>query len=139
MLSKLGSGQTKYEYQQPQTSMLETFDNKHPDRDYLVTHDCFEYTSLCPITGQPDFATIQIRLIPDKLCVETKSLKLYLFAFRNEGMFMEDSVNRIFNDLWAVMLPRSMTVQATFKSRGGIQTSVQVSRSQEAHETTPNG
>jgi 7-cyano-7-deazaguanine reductase len=108
--------------------MLETFKNQHHDRDYVVTHDCLEYSSLCPITGQPDFAVIVIRFVPDVLCVETKSLKLYLFAYRNEGMFMEDSINRIFNDLWAVITPRSMTVKGTFKSRGGIQTSVEVSR-----------
>ncbi len=103
---------------------LETFDNPHPSRDYLVTMDCPEFTCLCPRTGQPDFATIRIRFVPDASCVELKSLKLYLWSYRDEGAFHEDVTNRILEDLVSVMDPRYLEVEAEFYVRGGITTSV---------------
>ena len=100
--------------------VLEAFDNKHPNRDYWVTFNCPEFTSLCPITGQPDFATISISYIPDIKMVESKALKLYLFSFRNHGDFHEDCVNIIMNDLIALMDPRYIEVTGIFTPRGGI-------------------
>ena len=100
--------------------VLETFDNAHPDRDYLVTLRCPEFTTLCPITGQPDFATLLINYIPDKRMVESKSLKLYLFGFRNHGDFHEDVTNIIMNDLIALMGPKYIEVKGLFTPRGGI-------------------
>ena len=100
--------------------MLETFENKHPDRDYFVKFNCPEFTSLCPITGQPDFATITISYVPDKIMVESKSLKLYLFSFRNHGDFHEDCVNIIMEDLIRLMDPRYIEVWGKFTPRGGI-------------------
>jgi 7-cyano-7-deazaguanine reductase len=101
-------------------SVLETFVNKHPARDYWVTFICPEFTSLCPMTGQPDFATLTIRYIPAERMVESKSLKLYLFSFRNQGDFHEDCVNMILNDLVKLMKPRYLEVLGTFNPRGGI-------------------
>ncbi len=100
--------------------ILETFENKHPDRDYFVKFNCPEFTSLCPITGQPDFATIYISYIPDIRMVESKSLKLYLFSFRNHGDFHEDCVNIILKDLVRLMDPRYIEVWGKFTPRGGI-------------------
>ncbi len=100
--------------------VLETFANKHPERDYWVTFNCPEFTSLCPVTGQPDFAKIVIRYIPDERMVESKSLKLYLFSFRNHGDFHEDCVNIILNDLVALMDPKYIEVIGEFVPRGGI-------------------
>lgn len=100
--------------------VLESFVNKHPGRDYWVRFNCPEFTSLCPITGQPDFATIQIDYIPDVRMVESKSLKLYLFSFRNHGAFHEDCVNIIMNDLIALMDPKYIEVTGLFTPRGGI-------------------
>ena len=99
---------------------LETFANTHPGRDYTITHTCPEFTALCPKTGQPDFATIRITYVPDKLCVELKSLKLYLFAYRDRGIFYEHVTNVILDDLVAAVKPRSMTVEGEFNVRGGI-------------------
>ena len=96
------------------------FDNKHPDRDYWVTFTCPEFTTLCPKTGQPDFATLTIRYIPAKRLVESKSLKLYLFGFRNHGDFHEDVVNVIYNDLVKLLKPKYMEVYGKFAARGGI-------------------
>ena len=97
-ITLLGNQGTKYSFEYaPQ--ILESFDNKHPNRDYFVKFNCPEFTSLCPITGQPDFATIYISYIPDIKMVESKSLKLYLFSFRNHGDFHEDCMNIIMNDL----------------------------------------
>ena len=101
-------------------SVLETFANTHPERDYWVTFNCPEFTSLCPMTGQPDFATLTIRYIPSARMVESKSLKLYLFSFRNQGDFHEDCVNMILNDLVRLMNPRYIEVLGTFNPRGGI-------------------
>lgn len=100
--------------------MLETFVNKHPDNDYFVKFNCPEFTSLCPITGQPDFATITISYVPDVKMVESKSLKLYLFSFRNHGDFHEDCVNIIMKDLIKLMEPKYIEVWGKFTPRGGI-------------------
>lgn len=100
--------------------VLETFVNKHPGREYLVTFTCPEFTSLCPKTGQPDFAKILITYIPREKMVESKSLKLYLFSFRNHGDFHEDCVNIILNDLVSLMDPKYIEVKGIFTPRGGI-------------------
>ena len=100
--------------------MLETFVNKHPENDYLVTLNCPEFTTLCPKTGQPDFAHIYINYIPGERMVESKSLKLYLFSFRNHGDFHEDCINIIMKDLVALMQPRYLEVYGIFTPRGGI-------------------
>lgn len=100
--------------------LLETFVNKHPENEYLVTLDCPEFTSLCPKTGQPDFGHIIISYIPRELMVESKSLKLYLFSFRNHGDFHEDCVNIIMKDLIKLMSPKYIEVVGDFNPRGGI-------------------
>ena len=100
--------------------VLETFENKHPGNDYWVQFNCPEFTSLCPITGQPDFAEIKIAYIPAERMVESKSLKLYLFSFRNHGDFHEDCVNIIMKDLVALMQPKYIEVVGIFTPRGGI-------------------
>ena len=100
--------------------VLETFTNRHPENDYWVKFNCPEFTSLCPITGQPDFAEIVIRYIPDIKMVESKSLKLYLFSFRNHGDFHEDCVNTIMKDLIKLMDPKYIEVVGLFTPRGGI-------------------
>jgi 7-cyano-7-deazaguanine reductase len=99
---------------------FETFENPHPKRDYVIRHVAPEFTSVCPKTGQPDFGTIEIEYVADSLCVELKSLKLYLQAYRGEGVFYEDVVNRILDDLAAALKPRRMTVTGKFNPRGGI-------------------
>ena len=99
---------------------LETFPNRHPRRDYTIIHTCPEFTALCPKTGQPDFATIRITYVPDQLCVELKSLKLYLFGYRDRGIFYEHVTNVILDDLVRAVKPRSMTVEGEFNVRGGI-------------------
>lgn len=106
---------------------LETFPNPNPGRDYEISFECPEFTCLCPRTGQPDFATIRIRYVPDRLCVELKSLKLYLWSFRDEGHFHEAVTNRILDDLVRVTRPRHMTVVGDFNVRGGIHTVVTAS------------
>lgn len=100
--------------------VLEAFVNKHQDNDYWVTFNCPEFTSLCPITGQPDFATIHINYLPDVMMVESKALKLYLFSFRNHGAFHEDCVNIIMKDLIKLMEPKYIEVVGIFTPRGGI-------------------
>ena len=100
--------------------ILEKFNNKHVENDYFIKFNCPEFTSLCPITGQPDFATIYISYIPDKYCVESKSLKLYLFSFRNHGDFHEDCVNIIMKDLVKLLNPRYIEVWGKFLPRGGL-------------------
>ena len=100
--------------------VLETFENRHPDNDYWVRFNCPEFTTLCPITGQPDFAEIRISYIPDRRMVESKSLKLYLFSFRNHGDFHEDCVNTILEDLRKLMDPKYIEVTGFFTPRGGI-------------------
>jgi 7-cyano-7-deazaguanine reductase len=101
-------------------SVLETFPNSHPGRDYEIVHTCPEFTSVCPKTGNPDFGTIRISYVPDRLCVELKSLKLYLFGYRNKGVFYERVVNEILDDLVRALKPRRMTVEGLFNVRGGI-------------------
>ena len=118
-ITLLGNQNTKYSFDY-QPEVLETFDNKHPDRDYWVKFNCPEFTSLCPITGQPDFATIYISYVPDIRMVESKSLKLYLFSFRNHGDFHEDVVNIIMKDLVKLLEPRYLEVWGKFLPRGGI-------------------
>lgn len=117
-LTLLGSSTVYRDNYAPE--VLEAFDNKHTTRDYWVRFNCPEFTSLCPITGQPDFATIRIDYIPDIKMVESKSLKLYLFSFRNHGGFHEDCVNIILNDLVALMNPKYIEVTGLFTPRGGI-------------------
>lgn len=118
-ISLLGNQGTKYpDNYAPE--VLETFINKHMDNDYFVKFNCPEFTSLCPITGQPDFATITISYIPDVRMVESKSLKLYLFSFRNHGDFHEDCVNIIMKDLIKLMDPKYIEVWGKFTPRGGI-------------------
>jgi 7-cyano-7-deazaguanine reductase len=109
------------------TKQLETFPNPHPERDYDIAMDCPEFTCLCPKTGQPDFATIRIRYVPDQLCVELKSLKLYLWSYRGEGVFHEDVTNRILDDLVGAIAPRRITVRTDWLVRGGIHTVVEAS------------
>ena len=115
----LGNQKTKYP-QDYAPEMLETFINKHQDHDYFVKFNCTEFTSLCPMTGQPDFATIYISYVPDVKMVESKSLKLYLFSFRNHGDFHEDCVNIIMKDLIQLMEPKYIEVWGKFTPRGGI-------------------
>jgi len=105
---------------------LETFPNPEPRREYTIEFTCPEFTCLCPKTGQPDFATISIRYVPNRTCVELKSLKLYLWSFRNEGHFHEAVTNRILDDLVKALRPRSMEVVGDFFVRGGIHTVVTV-------------
>ena len=100
-------------------TILEAFDNPKPDRDYEIKFVFPEFTSVCPVTGQPDFATITITYVPDRLCVEMKSLKLYFLAYRNKGIFYEAVVNTILDDLIALLKPRAMTVIGDFNARGG--------------------
>lgn len=118
-LTLLGNSRTVYRDNYT-PEVLETFINKHPDNDYMVTFNCPEFTSLCPITGQPDFAEIRINYIPDERMVESKSLKLYLFSFRNRGDFHEDCVNIIMKDLKKLMDPKYIEVKGIFTPRGGI-------------------
>lgn len=118
-ISLLGNQGTKYDYGY-NPEVLEVFDNKHPGNDYFVKFNCPEFTSLCPITGQPDFATIYISYIPSIKMVESKSLKLYLFSFRNHGDFHEDCMNIIMKDLIKLMDPKYIEVWGKFTPRGGI-------------------
>src|ERR671913_591460 len=102
------------------TRELETFPNPRPERDYEINMECPEFTCVCPRTGQPDFATIRINYVPDKLCIELKSLKLYLWSYRNEGAFHEAVINQICDDIVKAIAPRSITVSGKFWVRGGI-------------------
>jgi 7-cyano-7-deazaguanine reductase len=117
----------------PSRDQLETFANQFPARDYTIEIVCPEFTSVCPKTGQPDFGTLTFRYVPDGLCVELKSLKMYLQAFRNEGIFYENVTNRIVDDLVAVLAPRRLTLVATFTPRGGISSRITVSHPADAH------
>ena len=118
-LTLLGNKNVKYDFGY-NPGLLETFDNKHPENDYWVKFNCPEFTSLCPITGQPDCANIIITYVPAQKMVESKSLKLYLFSFRNHGDFHEDCVNKIMKDLIALMDPKYIEVRGRFLPRGGI-------------------
>ena len=106
------------------SKQLETFPNPRPGREYEIRFECPEFTCVCPRTGQPDFATLRVTYVPDELCVELKSFKLYLWSFRDEGHFHEDVTNRILDDLVAALAPRSMTIEGDFNVRGGIHTTV---------------
>lgn len=115
----LGNQNTKYGFEY-NPKILESFENKHPENDYWVKFNCPEFTSLCPKTGQPDFATIYINYIPNEKMVESKSLKLYLFSFRNHGDFHEDCINKIMKDLIELLEPKYIEVWGKFLPRGGI-------------------
>lgn len=117
-LKNLGQ-ETQYQFEY-QPEVLEAFDNKHPENDYWVKFNNPEFTSLCPITGQPDFATIYLSYIPENKLVESKSLKLYFFSFRNHGAFHEDCINIIMKDLIALMNPKYIEVRGKFLPRGGL-------------------
>jgi 7-cyano-7-deazaguanine reductase len=134
-LSKLGRSSKLSEAQlaDPRT-ILETFPNPRPGRDYEIRFAFAEFTSMCPVTGQPDFATITVTYVPDRLCVEMKSLKLYYFSFRNRGIFYEGVVNQILDDLVAATRPRRMTVIGDFAVRGGTAGTVTAT-----HEANRNG
>jgi len=108
----------------PSRLILEAFPNPNPERDYLISFSCPEFTCVCPITGQPDFAEIRIAYVPDARCVELKSLKFYLYGFRNEGAFHEAVTNRFVDDLVALLAPRAIEVVGDFSVRGGIKTVV---------------
>jgi 7-cyano-7-deazaguanine reductase len=112
---------------------LEVFPNPRPERNYTITMECPEFTCLCPRTGQPDFATLHIRFIPDALCIELKSLKLYLWSYRDEGTFHETVINQILDDLVAACKPRFMEIIGDFYVRGGIYTSIRAT-----HGTLPS-
>ncbi len=120
------------------TGALDVFPNPKPERDYLITFECPEFTCLCPKTGQPDFATIRIRYVAGDLCVELKSLKLYLWSYRNVGAFHEAVVNRILDDLAAVCRPRFMEVSGDFYVRGGIHTTVTATTGRSDAVTRPD-
>jgi 7-cyano-7-deazaguanine reductase len=115
---------------------LQSFPNPHPGRDYTIEHTASEFTSVCPKTGQPDFGTIRVTYVPDRRCVELKSLKLYLQAFRDRGIFYEDVINVILDDLVRVTRPRVMTVEGRFSVRGGL-SSVVTARHEAARKTRP--
>ena len=108
---------------QPSKTLV-TFPNPRPERAYEIRHVCPEYTALCPVTGQPDFGTIVVRYVPDQLCVELKSLKLYIWSFRDEGHFFEQVTNQILDDLVRALKPRELKVVGLFNVRGGITTRV---------------
>ncbi|MCL6091484.1 MAG: preQ(1) synthase [Actinobacteria bacterium] len=107
-------------YDEPDAGVLETFANPHPGQDWAVSLDCYEFTSLCPVTGQPDFGRLLVTYVPDQLCVESKSMKLYLMGYRNHGAFHEDCVNRVASDLAARLAPVYLVVRGDFNPRGGI-------------------
>ncbi len=119
-LSLLGAKTSHLKFDEPSKDILEIFDNQHPENLHVVGLECMEFTSVCPMTGQPDFGTIHIAYIPNKLCVESKSLKLYLGSYRNHGSFHEDCVNQIANDISEVLNPRLIRVFGNFNVRGGI-------------------
>jgi 7-cyano-7-deazaguanine reductase len=118
---------------------LEVFPNPRPERNYTITMECPEFTCLCPRTGQPDFATIHIRFIPDQLCIELKSLKLYLWSYRDEGAFHEAVINRILDDLVDACKPRFMEIVGDFYVRGGIYTSVRATYGKEPADAEEEG
>ena len=124
-LSKLGA-LTPYRFDSPDGSVLEAFSNRYPGRNYVITLEHREFTSLCPMTGQPDFGVIRLCYAPNEKCLESKSFKLYLSAFRNHGAFMESLTNQIAEDLIALLAPRRLTLDGIFNVRGGTAISVRV-------------
>ena len=129
-LKLLGRSETHYP-SKPKAKTLETFPNRYPERDYWIRFDCEDFTSLCPITGQPDFAKLRIEYVPDKRCIETKSLKFYLASFRNTRSFNEEISNRILEDIVTVCAPRRLRVHGQFAARGGISVTVDASHPDE--------
>jgi 7-cyano-7-deazaguanine reductase len=119
----------------PSGGVLEAFDNRYPQRDYLIRFECADFTSLCPITGQPDFARLRIEYVADRRCIETKSLKFYLAAYRNARAFNEEVTNRILDDLVAACQPRWMKVVGEFASRGGISLAVEAEHVNPKHRS----
>jgi len=124
-LTLLKKGETRYPTS-PDEAKLETFENSNQQRNYWITFETSEFTSLCPLTGEPDFATIRVEYIPGALCVESKSFQLYLFSFRQTGTFYEEIVNRIYTDLDKTLKPRRLVVNGDFTARGGITSSVKI-------------
>lgn len=122
-LTHLGSGETIYP-DRPSVEILECFDNPSPGRDYTIEFETDEFTSLCPVTSQPDFANIKISYIPDEKCLESKSLKLYLFSYRNHQGFAERIVNRVLDDIVEILSPHQACVEGFFTPRGGISITV---------------
>lgn len=118
----------------PAEAHLEAFDNVYADRDYIIEFDCPEYTSLCPVTGQPDFGHIIVRYVPDKKCIESKSLKLYLYSFRNTNTFHEESVNTILDAVVSACSPRRAEVIGRFRPRGGIAINVKATYGEKIDE-----
>jgi len=116
---------------------LKTFPNPRPGREFTITHTCPEFTSVCPMTGQPDFGTIEVTYVPDELCVELKSLKLYLFSFRQKGIYFEAVTNQILDDLVASMSPLRITVEGRFNVRGGIASVVRATFEKPARLSRP--
>ena len=137
-LTLLRQGEANYP-DSPDDARLETFPNRYPCRDYWVTFDCPEFTSRCPVTHQPDFGHIRVRYVPGEHCIESKSLKLYLFSYRNHNTFHEEAINRILDDLVHACAPREMVVQGEFNPRGGISISVEArhctSRNEQAQDS----
>jgi 7-cyano-7-deazaguanine reductase len=130
-LTLLGSSEAAFP-KSPQQAKIETFPNPKPDRDYRIRLDCPDFTSLCPVTGQPDFAEIVVEYVPGKLCVETKSVKLYLSSYRNVHSFNEQVINHILDDLVKVCQPRRMTIEGRFAPRGGLSLTVVAEHSSRA-------
>ena len=124
-LTQLGSSKAA-NFDQPSVAILEAFPNQYPQRDYVIQFDHPEFTSLCPKTGQPDFGIIRVRYVPDLRCVESKSFKLYIGAYRNHGSFMERLTNQITDDLVTLLEPRRMTVEGIFNVRGGTAITIRV-------------
>ncbi|MGI8784083.1 MAG: preQ(1) synthase [Acidobacteriota bacterium] len=116
---------------------LETFKNPYPNRDYIVSFDCPEYTSVCPMTGFPDFGTLHIRYIPDRFCIELKSLKLYINSYRDQGIFHESAVNKVLDDFVAACDPRWVEVIGDFNVRGNIKTVVSASHTKSGPKSEP--
>ena len=125
-LTLLSKNEKNY-FDSPEDAKLEIFDNLYANRDYKITFNCPEFTALCPVTGQPDFGKITITYIADEKCIESKSLKMYLFAFRNHNSFHEEVVNRILEDIVEVCDPREITVYGEFMPRGGISLDIEAS------------
>ena len=123
-LTLLKEGSTPYPDDNPNLEILECFSNRYSDRDYWITFECPEFTTRCPVTNQPDFGRVVINYVPDKKCIESKSLKLYLFSYRNFNTFHEESVNRIMDDIVSACAPHEIIVEGYFNPRGGISINV---------------
>jgi len=119
-LTQLGSNSTDYTYDNPSAEILECFENQNQKRDYVINFDFPEFTSLCPKTGQPDFASFKVEYIPKEKCLESKSVKLYFFSYRNNGNFMETITNQVLSDMVEVCDPKWMKVTGDFNARGGL-------------------